>query len=146
MDLKIKPEDKRIAFKIFFSIFLISSLFFKPSPTLYRFVSLTKSLVHYGTTSIDQVHTDSGLPFTDEIRIGDHTYININPGLSFFALASYVPYSRFVLPRLKQFHAWDAALDYRVSQFVMALSTVLLFTALLIAIFYLALRQAGCSQ
>lgn len=143
---ELSLEDKRIALKIFVTICLISTLFFKPSPTFYRFVSLTKSLAYYGTTSIDQVHEETKLPFRDEIKIGGRTYININPGLSFFALASYVPYARLILPRLKQFSLWDPALDAWVAEFVMALSTVIFFTALLIAVFYLALRKAGCHR
>lgn len=146
MGLNIRSEDHRIALKIFITVYVVSVLFFKPSPTFYRFVSLTKSLVHHGTTSVDRVHEESGLPFTDEIQLQGRTFIEVNPGLSFFAVASYFPYAKLILPKAKQFSAWNAVLDFKISQFVMALSTVIFFTALLIAIFFLALRHAGCGR
>ena len=144
--LGLSSDDRRIAVKIFVTIYLISALFFKPSPTFYRFVSLTKSLAHYGTTSIDKVHEGTGLTMRDEVKFGGRTYLAVNPGLSFFALVGYAPYGKFLLPKLKQFSRWDPTLDFVVSQFVMALSTVVFFTALLIALFFLALRQAGCHR
>ncbi len=139
-------EDKRIAIKIFLTVFLISSFFFKPNLNFARFELLTKAITHYGTTSIERVIQTSGIQCIDSFKLGSHTYILATPGTSFIALASYLPYAVFLQSRFIHLLSLGPLLELKLSQFVMALSTVILFTALLIAIFFLGLRQIGCTQ
>jgi hypothetical protein len=68
------------------------------------------------------------------------------PGLSFIALASYLPYATFLQSRFIRLFSLDPLLELKLSQFIMAISTVTLFTALLIAIFFISLRKIGCTQ
>lgn len=139
-------EDKHIAIKIFLTVYLISSFFFKPYLAFARFELLTKAIAHYGTTSIDKIQQITGIQCIDSLTLNGHTYIEPTPGLSFIALASYLPYAIFLQSSLIRIFSLDPLLELKVSQFVMALSTVILFTALLIAVFFLSLRQIGCSQ
>ena len=57
-----------------------------------------------------------------------------------------MPYSVFLRPTLIRGFSLSTATEFKVSQFVMALSTVILFTALLIGIFFLMLRHSGCAR
>ena len=141
-------SDGWIAIKIFLTVFLISSLFFKPNPTLslVRFEFLTKALTHYGTTWIDKVKQESGIQCIDSMTLNGHVYIETTPGLSFIGLVSYLPYSAFLQSKLIRFFSLDPTIEFKISQFVIALSTVILFTALLITVFFLSLRRIGCSQ
>ncbi|MDP3731656.1 MAG: hypothetical protein Q8R31_01310, partial [Candidatus Omnitrophota bacterium] len=135
-------EDRRIAIKIFLTVFLISSLFFKPTLSYVRFEFLTKALTHYGTTWVERSIQASGTQCIDSVRLNNgHTYIVPTPGLSFVALASYLPYAVFLQSRLIRLFSLDPLLELKLSQFIIALSTVTLFTALLIAIFFLSLRK-----
>ncbi len=139
-------EDKWIAIKIFLTVFLISGFFFKPDLTFGRFEFLTKALTHYGTTWIDKVEQESGIKILDSLAFNGHTFIEPTPGLSFIALASYLPYAVFLQSRFIRLFSLGPPLELRLSQFIMAISTVTLFTALLIAIFFLSLRKIGCTQ
>ena len=142
----IEKRDRYIAVKIFLTVFLISAFFFKPNLEFTRFELLTKSLAHHGTTWIDKIQQESGIHALDFFIFDGRTYIEPFPGLSFIALASYLPYSVFLRPRLIQEFSLNAATEFKVSQFVMALSTVILFTALLIGVFFLMLRHSGCRR
>ena len=139
-------EDRRIAIKIFLTVFLISGFFFKPDLTFARFEFLTKALTQYGTTWIDKVEQESGIKIFDSLTLNGHTFIEPTPGLSFIALASYLPYAVFLQSRLIRLFSLDPLLEFKLSQFIMALSTVILFTALLITVFFLSLRRLGCTQ
>jgi hypothetical protein len=138
--------DKWIATKIFLTVFLISVFFFKPNLWFSRFELLTKAVAHYGTTRIEEVEQESGIRAMDSLRLNGHTYIEPTPGLSFIALATYVPYVIFFKSRLEHAFSLDHFLELKITQFVMALSTVILLTALLIAVFFLSLRRTGCSK
>lgn len=142
----IEKRDQYIAAKIFLTVFLISAFFFKPNLEVARFELLTKSLAHHGTTWIDKIQQESGIHALDFFVLNGRTYIEPFPGLSFMALASYLPYSVFLQPRLIRTLSLNAAAEFKVSQFVMGLSTVILFTALLIAIFFILLRHTGCAR
>ncbi len=139
-------EDRWIAIKIFLTVFLISAFFFRPDLTFPRFEFLTKALVHYGTTWVDKVQQLSGILCWDTFKLNNHSYLVPTPGLSFIALASYLPYAALLQSRLIQIFSLDPVLEFKLSQFIIALSTVTLFTALLIAIFFLSLRKIGCTQ
>jgi hypothetical protein len=139
-------EDKQIALKIFLTVFLISALFFKPDLTFARFELLTKAMAHYGTTSIEKIENQTGIKCIDSLALNGHRYIEPTPGLSFFALVSYLPYSFFLQSKLIQAFSLNLALELKIAQFVMALSTVILFTSLLIMIFFLSLLSLGCTQ
>lgn len=142
----IEKRDHYIAVKIFLTVFLISAFFFKPNLEVTRFELLTKSLAHHGTTCIDKIQQESGIQALDFLIFDGRTYIEPFPGLSFIALASYLPYLVFLRPKLIQELSLNADTEFKVSQFVMALSTVILFTALLIGIFFLMLRHSGCPR
>ncbi|MDO8748967.1 MAG: hypothetical protein Q7J72_07650 [Candidatus Omnitrophota bacterium] len=141
-----EKRDHYIAVKIFLTVFLISAFFFKPNLEVPRFELLTKSLAHHGTTCIDKIQQESGIHALDFFILDGRTYIEPFPGLSFIALTSYLPYSVFLRPKLIQKFSLPAATEFKVSQFMMALSTVILFTALLIGVFFLMLRHSGCTR
>ncbi|MDP3733120.1 MAG: hypothetical protein Q8Q91_01130, partial [Candidatus Daviesbacteria bacterium] len=85
-------EDSWIATKMFLTVFLISAFFFKPNLDFVRFEFLTKSLAHYGTTSIEKTQQIlSGIKCSDYFMLNGHVYLQPTPGLSFMALVSYLP-------------------------------------------------------
>ncbi len=141
----ISKRDKVIAVKIFFTIYMISAFFFKPQLSFARFEFLTKALVEYGTTSIDLVEQETGVSVSDKVVSNGRSYIAATPGLAYFGLLTYWPYSRFLRPTIVQKFSLDPELELKITQYVMALSTVILFTALAVAIFFLMLRLVGIS-
>ncbi len=117
--------DRQIAIKIFLTVFLISGLFFKPDLYFVRFEFLTKALTHCGRVWIENTQQLSGIQCVDSVKLNDgHTYLVPTPGLSFIGLASYVPYVVFLQSKLIRFFSLSPALEFKLSQFIMALSTV----------------------
>jgi len=134
-------SDKSVAVKLFVSIYLISLFFFKPDMQFARFVFLTKAIAHHQTTAIDQVEQDSGLSVVDKFSRDGRGYISPTPGLSVLALISYLPYSQIVLSGSDYITKLAPEAEFKLSQFIMTLSTVTFFTALTVSLFYLWLRR-----
>lgn len=134
-------SDKSVAVKLFVSIYLISLFFFKPDVQFARFVFLTKAIAHHHTTAIDQVEQDSGLAVVDKFSRDGREYISPTPGLSVLALTSYLPYSQIVLSDSDYLTKLLPESEFKLSQFIMALSTVTFFSALTVSLFYLWLRR-----
>lgn len=145
MNGAISRYDKTVAAKLFLTVYLISAFFFKPQTYFARFEFLTMSLVRYGTTSIDRIEQATGIPVTDKVVSRGQSYIAVTPGLAYLGLLTYWPYSRFLLPKIAQSLSLGPALELKITQYVMALGSVILCTALAIAVFFLILRLTGSS-
>lgn len=144
MEPGVSREDWLTAIKIFITVFLISAFFFKPDALLSRFGILSLSLAKHGTTYVEKAQQATEIYDGDFLVSGGHTYIEPSPGLSFAALFSYLPYLSLLEPRLARVYSLDRVIEFKITDFIMALSTVILFVALLAAIFFLCLRKAGC--
>jgi|TARA_B100001964_G_C14251380_1_gene610101 hypothetical protein len=142
----VQRRDMGTAARIFLTTYLVCAFFFKPDLSFARFVFVTKAIAHYGTVFVNQVENELRLEAADVRTYGEHRYVCCaNLGLPFIALISYVPYATLVLPSIQD-RGLDPVLELKLSQFVMALSTVVLFTASTAAIFYLCLRLLAVNR
>ncbi len=136
----IAKQELELAGKLFVSVYIISILFFKPDLSYARFVFLTKAIVHHGTTALDAVEIDSGLSTSEKNVFKGQGYLGPSPGLAIFGMATYWPYTVFVQPVLLDSLEISSEQEFRLSQFVMSLSTVAFFASLTVSLFFLWLR------
>ena len=139
-------QELGIAGRLFVSVYLISILFFKPDLSYARFVFLTKAIVHFGTTALDAVEIDSGLSTSEKNIFREQGYLGPSPGLAIFGVATYWPYTVIVQPEVFDTLEISAEQEFRLSQFVMSLSTVALFTSLTVSLFFLWLRAMNIPE
>jgi len=141
---KLFWNDLPIALKLFITVFLFSVLFFKPNLSFSRFAHLTKAMIETNKTSIDEIENKYQIFDPDSFEFKGKMFIQPTPGLSVIALSSYVPYHAFIKPKISNVLGQNYILEFKLSQFLMALSTVSFFSALLVAVFFLVLRNEGC--
>ncbi len=136
--------DIGIAWRIFLTVCLISAFFADASPPgFYRFERLTIAMIESQSLSVEGQDALYGHEI-DTVEINGRKYINHNPGTSFLAIPAYAVFSVLKSnPTLIAFFESYPMTELQLIRVVFVVGAIAPFSALLIALLYLALRRVG---